>query len=228
MTFLEAVNRLLRINTIIKGDDDDVTTFADTQHAADLSLAQIAIQDELTEIISERLIPYEHDTATITLVAGTRTYALDAGFIRFFGVPSFYDDDTNTRIYEYKGGERALMIHDHQYKTVNGTPMSFYWDNTTTKNVAFYNIPDSSWARSISYDFEQSVMVTNVTDTMPFHNDEENFAFVSMAAVRFKFMLEKKELGLLTQNSSYGNAKTRLYNLLMWKDPAKSYGKKYS
>ena len=47
MDFIAAVNRVMRINTIIKGDDDNITTFSDTQHAASISLAQISIQDEL-------------------------------------------------------------------------------------------------------------------------------------------------------------------------------------
>ena len=47
MDFVGAVNRLLRLNAIITGDDDNITTFSDTQHAAAISLAQIAIQDEL-------------------------------------------------------------------------------------------------------------------------------------------------------------------------------------
>jgi hypothetical protein len=62
---------------------------------------------------------------------------------------------------------------------------------------------------------------------MPFHNSEENYAFVTMAAQRFKFMVEKKDTGLLMESSTYGNAKSRLYALLRWKDPSKSYGKKY-
>lgn len=227
-TFLDSVNRLLRINTIIKGDDDNIASFTETQHAADVSLAQIAIQDELTEIISERLLPYEHTTNTISLVNGTRSYALQTNFIRFFGVASFYDSTDNVRIYEYKGGEAALMNHDYQYKTTTGTPSWFYWDNTTTKNVAFYNIPGASYdARSLSYDYEKSVMVTNSTDTMPFHNNEEHYAFVSMAAQRFQFMIEKKPMGELMNDSTYANAKTRLYNLLQWKNPNQSYGKRY-
>jgi hypothetical protein len=228
MTFLEAVNRLLRINTIIKGDDDNITSFSDTQHAADISLAQIAIQDELTEIISERLIPYEHTTNTISLVTSQRSYALDTTFIRFFGAPSFYNSASNYRIYEYKGGEQALMNQDLLYKTTEGSPMWFYWDNTTTKKVAFYNVPSDAYnALSLSYDFEKSVLVTNTTDTMPFHNNEENYSFVTMAATRFKYMIEKKDAGLLMENSTYGNAKSRLYSLLRWKDPSSHYGKKY-
>ena len=189
-TFIDGVNRLLRSASIIRGDDDAITTFSDTQHSADIQLAQIAIQDEITEIISERMIPYEHTTNTISLVTGTRQYSLASGFIRFFGKPSFYDSTTNVRIYEYNGGEQALIDHDYQYKTTTGTPMYFYWNNTTSKSVAFYNIPDSTWnSRSLSYDYEQSVMVSVTTDTLPFHNNEEYYAFIAMATRRFQFMI---------------------------------------
>jgi len=117
-TFIDGVNRVLRINTIIQGDDDDITTFSDTQHASDISLCQIAIQSELTSLIADRLISYEKDSATITLLTGTRTYALDSGFIRFYGKnPSFYDSTENVRIYEYQGGEDSLRDTDYQYQT---------------------------------------------------------------------------------------------------------------
>lgn len=59
MNFLSAVNRVLRTNNIIRGDDDAITTFSDTQHNATLNLALIAIQDELTETVADRLISYE-------------------------------------------------------------------------------------------------------------------------------------------------------------------------
>lgn len=227
-TFIDGVNRLLRSASIIRGDDDAITTFSDTQHSADIQLAQIAIQDELSEIISERLIPYEHTNATISLVTGTRQYSLNAAFIRFFGVPSFFDSTSNVRIYEFKGGEQALMNYDLTYKTATGSPMWFYWDNTTSKSVSFYNVPDATWnGRSLAYEYEGSVMVANSTDTIPFHNNEEYYAFISMATRRFQFMIEKKNLGLLTEDSGYNNAKTRLYNLIRYKDNKDSYGKRY-
>src|SRR3989304_5888788 len=105
MDFITGVNRLLRINGVIRGDDDAITTFSDTQHSADIQLAQIAITDEIAELVSDRLISYEKATATISLVTSTRTYALETNFIRFFGPhPSFYDSTDNVRIYELKGG----------------------------------------------------------------------------------------------------------------------------
>jgi len=228
MNFLAAVNRLLRIEHIIQGDDDDITSFGDSQHAADTSLAQIAIQDEIIELTSERLIDYEHTTGTITLVASQRSYSLANDFVRFFGKPSFLDTVQNSRIWEYVGGEKSLMLHDYQYKTITGSPNFWYWDSTTTKKVAFWNVPDSSFdQRSLSYDYEKSVLVSDTTDTIPFHNNEEAYTFVDMAARRFNFMINKKERGLLTQDSTYSNAKSRLYQLIKPTDAKQYYGKRY-
>lgn len=227
-TFVDSVNRVLRINGIIRGGDDDITTFGDTQHASDISLSQIAIQDEIAEIVSERLVPYEKTSGTITLLTSTRSYALAAGFIRFFGIASFYDATDGTRIYEYKGGEELLQHYDLLYKTTEGAPNYWYWDNTTTKKIAFYNVPNSTYNnRSLAYDYEASVMVSNSSDTMPFHNNEEHYSFVSMAARRFFFMKSDKDLGLLVEDAAYNNAKSRLYAFLRHDNPSSYYGYSY-
>lgn len=229
MDFITGVNRLFRINGIIKGDDDNITTFSDTQHASDIELAKIAIQDELSEVVSDRLIPYEKTSATITLATSTRVYALANDFVRFFGPrPSFYDSTNNVRIYEYVLGEEHLRDVDYQYATATSAPIYWYWNNTTTKQVAFYPIPDSTWNnRSLSYDYEKSVMVTTSSDTLPFHNNEEAFAFITMAARRFMFMLEKTPGGLLPEDPTYSNAKARLYNFLKPTDVYPRYGRTY-
>jgi len=228
-TFIDGVNRLLRINTIISGDDDDITTFSDTQHAADISLAQIAIQSEIAELVSDRLISYEKDSATITLLTGVRTYGLETGFIRFYGRnPSFYDSTDNIRIYEYPGGEDYLKDTDFQYQTTQGGPRFWYWVDSTSKTVGFYNVPIASYNnRSLSYDFETSVMVSNSTDTMPFHNIEEFYAFSDLAARRFKFLITKQPVGELTKDATYSNAKSRLYALMRSTNPKSWYGNRY-
>lgn len=228
-TFIDGVNRILRINTIIKGDDDNITTFSDSQHAADISLAQIAIQDEISEIISDRLISYEKTSGTITLLTNTRTYALPAAFVRFYGdAPSFYDSTNNVRIYEYVGGEDALMNSVYTYKTDQGAPTYWYWSDTTSKQVAFYNVPDSTYNnRSLAYDYETSVLVTNSSDTLPFHNNEEYYAFTGMAARRLSFMIQRLPTGDLSLDSTYRNAKSRLYSLMSPVNASKRYGRKY-
>jgi hypothetical protein len=227
-TFIDGVNRLLRINNIIKGDDDNITAFSDDQHASDIEMAQIAIQDELTDIVSERLIPYEKTNTTITLLTSTRVYALASDFIRFFGEPHFFDATDNVQIYEWPGGEERLQTQIFTYKTDEGAPTWWYWDATTSKKVAFFNVPNSVYNnRSLSYDYEKDVSVTNTTDTMPFHNTIEFQAFISAASRRFHFMIADKDLGLLTEDATYNNAKSRLYALIRPTNPSKFYGSGY-
>lgn len=228
-TFVDGVNRLLRINAIIAGDDDNITDFTDTQHAASISIAQIAIQDELSEIVSERLIPYEKASANITLTTSTRTYTLASDFVRFYGShASFYDSTDNVRIYEYKGGEDSLRDHDYQYKTTEGSPSYWYWSNSTSKQVGFYSVPNSTYNnRSLQYDYEKSVMVSAYNDTLPFINNEEYFAFVQAAARRFSFIRMEKPQGELALDPTYSNAKARLYAFLRETNPGKYYGYGY-
>ena len=228
-TFIDGVNRVLRINNIIRGDDDAITTFSDTQHSSDIQKAQIAIQDEIGELVSERLISYEKDSATITLLTSTRTYALDSGFIRFYGqYPSFYDSTDNVRIYQYEGGEDGLRDFDYLYKTTEGGPMWWYWVDTTSKTVGFYNVPSSSYNnRSLQYDFETSVMVTNSSDTLPFITTEEYHAFTNMASRRMKFMMTEQPLGELPKDATYSNSKSRLYALMRPINPKMWYGSRY-
>ena len=230
MDFLTGLNRLLRTVQIISGDDDDITTFDDTQHAADIELAQIAIQDELSTLVADKFIDYEKATDTITLSSGTRTYSLASDFIRFFGTnPSFYDSTNNTRIYEYIGGEDLLRDQDYQYKTTQGNPWAWYWDSTTSKKVAFYSVPDSTFdTRSLSYDYEKSVAVTLSTDTLPFHNDEAAQAFISCAARRFKVMDESLLVEKLEDDATYSSAKARLLGFLANRNPSQLYGRRYS
>lgn len=228
-TFIDGVNRLLRLQQVIKGDDDNITTFSDTQHAAWISLAQIAITDELAELVSDRLIAYEKTSNSISLVTSTRTYALQTDFVRFFGShPSFYDSTDNVRIYEWQGGEDNLMNVDYLYKTNEGSPSWWYWHETTTKQVAFYNVPNSTYnGRSLSYDYEKSVTVTNSSDTLPFILTEEYHAFISCASRRFFFYKTLQPEGLLTSDATYNNSKVRLYNLMRPTNPKKYYGYSY-
>lgn len=227
-SFLNGLNRVFRINNIISHDDADITSFSDTQHNADINRGIIAIQDELSEIVSERDIPYERTSTTITLATGTRTYSLASDFVRFYGTANFYDSTDNVKIFEAKGGEKSLELIDYQYLTTQGTPMMWYWSNTTSKEVAFYNVPDSNYNnRSLTYLYEASVMVSNASDTLPFHNNEEYFSFTQMAARRMIYMKEGNDLGALKSDEIYREAKARLYQFIRASNPSNSYGYLY-
>lgn len=214
---------------MITGDDNDIADFTDTQHAADIELAQIAIQDEISSLVADKFIDYEKATATISLVTSTRTYALASDFVRFYGErPSFYDSVQNVRHYEYIGGEDALRDADYQYKTTEGSPWAWYWDSTTSKSVAFYLVPQSSYnGRSLSYDYEKSVAVTLYNDTLPFHNEEAAQALISCAVRRFMMMDKTIQVTRLEDDPAYVDAKTRLLSFLGNRNQSNQYGRRY-
>lgn len=225
MTLLEAVTRVLRNNAILRGDTDAPTSFSDTNHNASMQIAIVAIQDELTALTAERLIPYEKTSDTITLSTSTRTYSLASNFINFYGFPHFYDSDNNRLIPMWPGGQETLQVQDFQYLTREGTPNWWYWEPTTSKKVGFYHVPDSSYnGKSLTYHYEKSVYVENASDTMPFHNTEEANSFCGMAGRRFKFMFEDVDnkadiVQILENDVSYKTYKTTLIRLIKGVNP---------
>jgi len=109
-TFLDGVNRVLRENTILAGDDADLTSFSDTQHKATMELAKISIQSTLTALVAEKMIPYEITDGNITYVTGQRTYSLPDDFIRFADEDPFLLElsgsvSANIYVPKYPGGE---------------------------------------------------------------------------------------------------------------------------
>lgn len=226
MTFLEAVTRVLRVGGIIRGDTDAPTTFSDLQHGSTIQLAQIAIQDELTDLISDKLIPYEKTTSgSINVTSGTRSYSLPTGFIRFYGTPMLYCSADNFEMFEYRGGEDGLKLAIPNYKTGPGTAFAFYFEATTTKKISFYPVPDGS--KTYTFDYETSVIVTSASDTMPFHNSEEAFTFCRIASRRFIFLYEEKDLAGLKDDPERNSAKAVLADLIIGKDQPKSWAPIY-
>lgn len=232
MTFLECVTRILRSMAVIRGDTDAPTAFSDTQLNAELQLAQIAVQNELTKLIADRMIPKERNTSgSITLVAGTATYDLASGFISFFGKPHLRHSD-GYDIFEYKGGLEQLQIDDFNYASAQGAPNWYYFapQSSSLKKIGFYTVPSA--AGTVTYDYEGSVMVSAVSDNLPFHTDEENYAFTDMAGRRYKFMWEdtKAEADIalvLEKDFSYKTARATLNKLLRGQNVPNTYGFRY-
>ncbi len=228
MNFLAAVNRVLRTNGIIKGDDDEVTTFSDTQHNATLNLAIIAIQDELNELISDKLINYELATASITTSSGVRTYALATDFIRFYEDAFFLDSTSNNQIFEYPGGKQILRLENLNYATQTGSATWWYWEEATTKKVGFYLVPNDD-GRVLTYDYQKDVSVSASTDTLPFQNEAEAQTFCTMAARRHKALVEDSPNSqiFIDKDPTYTTSKARLLNLMRATNPTKNYGVDY-
>jgi hypothetical protein len=226
MNLITAIGRLLENQGIIRGDTDLPTTLSDLQHGATIRLARNAIQDELNELISDNLIPYEHaGTGSVVTVAGTRSYALPANFIRMFGNAYLIDSTSNNWIPEYPGGEIGLQSIYNNYKTQQSEPQYWYFDATTTKKIAFWPVPQS--AKTYTFDYEMDVSVTAATDTLPFHNESEAQAFCRLAGRRFKFMFENMDVVLLAQDPEHQKGKSTLFNLIKGVNPPARYAPYY-
>jgi hypothetical protein len=217
---------------MISGDTDVPVTFSDTQHNASMNVAIIAVQDELTYLIADRLIPSERKTTgAITTSAGQRTYTLASDFIRFYGNPAkLYNSTQNRMIYEYPGGLDVLSNDIFNYASQPGSPNWWYFEPTTTDKIGLFQVPNAieNW----TYDYEGSVLVTNASDTLPFHAVEQDNMFTLMAARRFKFMFEdvggKADVqAILDLDSSYRSSKAALINLIKGKNPSRYYASHY-
>lgn len=230
MTFLEAVNRVMRLAGIIRGDTDPIQTFNDTAHNATLNLAIVAIQDELGDLVADKMIPYELASSTINLVAGTRTYPLASDFIRFYGNAFFYRSASNFELYEYPGGRVALQSEIPNYKTTSGSPINWYWEPASTKQVGFYQVPNGS--DTLTYDYEKSVMVSASSDTIPLHNIEEANQFCILSSRRFKVLFEDADklsdvVAVLDNDQTYRRAKRSLFHLIKGENPPNKYSVTY-
>lgn len=226
MTLIQAIARIMRIEGIIRGDTDAPTTLSDLQHGATINQAAIAVQDELVEIASDVMLPYEKTTTgSISTVASTRSYALAADFVRFVGRPMLYCSADNFEMFEFPGGEESLKIAIPNYKTNPSIPSAFYFEGGTTKQISFFPVPQE--AKTYTYDYEKNIGVTNSTDTLPFHNEIEAQAFCRLAARRFKYMYQGLDIAQLDADTERAKAKTVLFDLVIGKNPPRHYAPVY-
>lgn len=230
MTFLSAVNRMLQLNGIIRGDTDPLTSFSDTNHASTSAIAQLAVQTEITELSSKGELPFQHKTnGSITLATSTRTYSLASDFIQLWATyPFFYDSTNQYQIPQYPGGEEQLRIVIPTYRTDPGYPLYFYFELGTSQQVSFYPVPDASRnGLVLAYDYSAAVNVSASSDNIPLATTDQQYAFVEMAARRFKFLYEGKVDIPMDSDPVYREARSRLFALLKWKQPARRYGRAY-
>lgn len=230
MNFIGCVNRILREQGIIRGDTDALSTFSDTNHNSTSQIAQLAIQNELTELMSRGVLPYAFKlSGSITLVATQRSYSLPSDFTQFYGDdPYIYDSTSNYQIHQYPGGEQQLRKEIYTYRTDPGYPMFWYFEEGTVQKVSFYCVPDSARANlNLTFDYMGSVNVVNSTDTIPLTTDDQTYAFTTMAGRRFKWIYEGKPQQPIDEDPVYREAQARLFRLIKGKQLPRRYGNMY-
>lgn len=234
-TFVDAVNDVLVLDGILAGDDDAITSFGSTQHVASIRFAKKAIQQELAALVADECIPYEKTSAILTVSA--RLATLDSNFIRFQDErPWLVETDAGGTangnwITEYSGGESRLRRIDIKYRENQGKPIHFYWPGGTTKQLAFYNVPDATYY--YRYYFEKDVSVTDESDTVPFVTATETNTFIEMAARRFKYLRSSPTAREslfpdgLAKDPVINEARNKLLQLLRYKPGRTAYGRRF-
>lgn len=233
--FISVVNDVMVSEGIISGDDDEVTSFGSNQHVATIRLAKLAIQQELTSIISDELIPYEKTSAILTVSA--RTAALSTDFVRMQDEnPLLVETDASgtsqgTFIQEYPGGESKLRRVDLNYRENTGEPSYWYWVGGTAKTLGFYTVPTTTYY--YRYYYERDVRVTDESDTVPFVTATEVGTFVAAASRRFKYLKTSPALREqlfprgIERDSVIEESRNTLAQLLRHKPPSTSYGRRF-
>lgn len=240
MNFLTSVNRVLRSESVIAGDDADITSFSDTQHEAAISLAKIAIQDELTDLVANDFVELEQANSTITLVQGQQVYNLASNFVRFMDSSPFLlkVDGSGVSQNEFATFDTEANIRRSvlDYRTAEGSPTRFYFTaptSGTTRAIGVFNVPDAS-GDIYRYDYEKDVSVTLGTDTLPFTSTLEGNTFVRIAARRFKYMFATKNVreGLfpngIEKDPVILSSRATLFQLMSGVKADGEYGRQYA
>jgi hypothetical protein len=192
------------------------------------------VQHVTNELISDRFLFPEEAQSEITMVTGTRTYALASDFVRFKDkAPWFHrltaasgTDADSQFLSEYPGGDAALKKQVPAYTSQSGTPQWFYF--TDDQQVGIYPVPGSGDnGKLYRYDYQKDVMPENESDSLPVQSDAMGYAFVDMAARVFTFLFTTQPVDGLYQDSIYKASKGALMALNTKSPPSGKYGYSY-
>lgn len=234
MTFLEAINRILRVTTVMQWDDDNITSFTQNQHAATISLARQAVQHVVNDLTTDRFLFPEDAQDHLTMVTGTRTYSLASDFVRLQGKEPWFhrlEGAIGTQadgrfLAKYPGGEDALKKEVPQYTHQQGTPQWYYF--TDDQEIGIYPIPESADNGAVyRYDYQKDTMPESESDSLPVYNDAQGYAFVDAAARVFTFLWTTQPVDGLKDDSIYKGAKGMVMALARKRASNNRYGYSY-
>jgi hypothetical protein len=230
MTFLEAINRMMRTATVIQWDDDDITSFSQTQHGGTISLAIQAVQHVTNDLVADTfLFPEDAQTTFDTIISPvTQKYSLASDFVRFKDkAPWIFQTDSgipNSQfLAEYPGGEASLKKQVSEYETQQGTPQWFYF--TDDQEIGIYPVPDN--VVTYRYEYQKDVMPEVESDSLPVQSQQMAYAYTDMATRVFTFLFTSQPLDGLMDDVIYARAKGALMALQRKSPPIGKYGFRY-
>lgn len=166
-TLLDSVNEILKRTSIITGDAGALTTLTDSARQPSIDMAVQVINEAIEELysISDVPLPNEQAEATLTLVTGTRAYALGAGFLQIRW--PMIDKTNNQYIWDYPGGYNAILLEDPEQDST-GLP---HW-GTIRPTDGMLHLDRSPTAadngKIYTYQYDKLLAITTAAATVPF------------------------------------------------------------
>lgn len=166
-TLLNGINEVLKRVSVIGGDANALTSLTDPARQPSIDIAVQVINEGIDSLYAASPVPHpnEQKEGTITLVAGTRFYALASDLVQLRWP---FIDKTNTQwLYEYPGGYNAMLQGDPEqddtglpvYGAIRATDGKLHLDRTPTSVEA---------GRVYTYQYDRDTVLTAAGDAMPF------------------------------------------------------------
>lgn len=168
-TLLNAVNEVFKRVNVIAGDANALTSLTDSarQHPIDVTVQ--VINEGMDELYSysKMAMPNEQASSTLTLVTGTRDYAL-ASDLLVLHFPLI--DQTNSQfIVQFAGGYDEMLLLDPEQDDT-GLPY-FSAINPINGYLHLDRAPTSSEnGRVYTYQYDKDLVMSSASDTVPFNN----------------------------------------------------------
>lgn len=168
-TLLDCINEVFKRTNNIQGDAAALTTLTDSarQHPIDITIQ--VVNEGIDELYSQSHIelPNEQAEATITLVNGTRSYALSSNLTELI-FPLI--DKTNTQfIWKFPGTYEDMLLLDPEQ---DDTGLPIWGTISPVTGQLFLNVSPTSVeaGRVYTYQYEKDLALSLATDTVPFNN----------------------------------------------------------
>ena len=168
-SLLQSVNEILRRTGVVAGDAGLLTTLADTARQVSIDQAVQVVNEGIDELYStaEVAMPNEQNEGTLTLVAGTRFYTLNAALVQLRW--PMIDRENTQFLYQYPGGLNAMLLADPElddtglpyYGAIRPYDSALQLDRTPTSVEA---------GRIYRYQYDKTLELTIAGSLVPFND----------------------------------------------------------